>query len=231
MNVDAAWLVVLAVAPGIVIAGVVWWLDRFDREPHDLVIGCFLWGAVIIVPVAVIEIGLGALVPLNRSVFGSAVLSAFGIVAFTEEAAKYLVARLYVYPRSDFDEPYDGITYCVMVGMGFATLENLLYVFSAESEPVGLALVRMVTAVPAHAANGVLMGYFLGSAKFASRRWGYHLAALASAVTAHGLYDVFLFYENPGLITLGALVVLGIATWLSIRAIKQHLQASPFREQ
>ncbi len=225
------WLLALAVGPGVAIAGIIWWLDRYDREPHDLAIGCFFWGAIVTIPVVFIELGLGAIFPLDRSMLGSAIVSAFGVVALTEELAKYLVVRLYVYPRADFDEPYDGITYCVMVGMGFATVENVFYILGEESGQFELAMVRMFTAIPAHAANGVLMGYFLGSAKFAAHPLRYHFAALGAAVTAHGFYDLFLFYGDAGLLTLGALVVLGISGWLSIRAIRRHQQASPFRSE
>jgi RsiW-degrading membrane proteinase PrsW (M82 family) len=227
---DTLWLFLLAAGPPIAIAGIIWWLDRYDREPHDLMIGSFLWGALVTVPVIIIELGLSELAPLDRSNLASAILSALGIIALTEESAKYLVARLYVYHRPDFDEPYDGITYCVVIGMGFAAVENVLYVLSEETGAWERALVRMVLAVPAHAVNGVLMGYFLGRAKFSATPKRYHAAALATAVSTHGLYDVFLLYDHAELLAGGALVVLAVAGWLSVRAIKQHVQSSPFRD-
>lgn len=224
------WVGVLAIAPGITIAGLVWWLDRYDREPHDLLIGCFLWGALITLPTGIIQIVVSSALSLNMDELFSVLLQAFLIVALVEETAKYLVVRLYVYRRPDFDEPYDGITYTVMAGMGFATTENLLYILGSDAESqLSIALLRMVTAVPSHGANGVLMGYFLGLAKFAHKPGRYHLAAIGIAMLTHGFYDAFLFYRNAGLLVSGAVAVLAISVWLSIRAIRLHQQLSPFR--
>lgn len=220
----------LAIAPGITIAGLVWWLDRYDREPHDLLIGCFLWGALITLPTGIIQVVFSSALSLNMNELASVLLQAFLVVALVEETAKYLVVRSYVYWRPDFDEPYDGITYTVMAGMGFATTENLLYVLGSDAESqLSVALLRMVTAVPSHGANGVLMGYFLGLAKFARNRWRYHLTAVGIATLAHGFYDAFLFHQHAGLLVSGAVVVLAISVWLSIRAIRIHQQLSPFR--
>ncbi len=54
---------------------------------------------------------------------------------------------LIIYPNKNFDEPFDGIVYSVFVGMGFATAENLTFVMQWSSS---LALLRMVSAIPAH---------------------------------------------------------------------------------
>ncbi|MCX7929413.1 MAG: PrsW family glutamic-type intramembrane protease [Chlorobi bacterium] len=229
---EQSWIMLLAIAPGPALGALVWWLDRYNREPHDLLIGCFLWGAASIVPVIVLQHTLVIIVQPDMNNLTSVILYAFGIIAATEELTKYLVVRSYVYWRPDFDEPYDGITYTVMVAMGFATTENILYVVGSDaSMQLGIALLRMFTAVPAHAANGVLMGYFLGLAKFTDTSRGLHIAACAAAIIAHGLYDVFLLYSNPGALTLGAFVVLAIAVRLSIRAIRIHQHISPFRDQ
>jgi RsiW-degrading membrane proteinase PrsW (M82 family) len=107
----------------------------------------------------------------------------------------------------------------------------VLYVLSEETGAWERALVRIVLAVPAHAVNGVLMGYFLGRAKFSATPKRYHAAALATAASTHGLYDVFLLYDHAELLAGGALVVLAVAGWLSVRAIKQHVQSSPFRDE
>ncbi|MCS7000747.1 MAG: PrsW family glutamic-type intramembrane protease [Bacteroidota bacterium] len=226
------WLVLLAIAPGVTIAGVIWWLDHYNREPHDLLIGCFLWGAVATVPVGLLQLLLSSLVPSGENDLLGVAIHAFVVIALLEEFAKYVIVRTYVFGRPDFDEPYDGITYTVMVAMGFATLENVVYVFSSDNDmQVAVALLRMITAVPAHGTDAVVMGYFLGLAKFTSHRWRYQVVGVGAAVLLHGLYDGFLFYGEPTLMVGGAAGVLALSVWLSVRAIRLHRLLSPFRSQ
>ncbi len=224
--------IVLSVAPGILIAAFVYRRDRYEKEPHALLLACFGLGMVAVAPAIGAEnlaVGLGFDKGHNvLRVF----IHAFFIVAFTEELLKYLVLCYFAMPKKDFNEPFDGITYSVMIAMGFATMENLLYVFDTRlPDPLNVALRRMFTAVPAHAANAVLMGYFMGLAKFARDRQALMFTALMSAVVAHGLYDFFIFLDRPGLIAFGALVVLSIVIVLSLKAIKIHSINSPFRVQ
>ena len=83
-------------------------------------------------------------------------------VGITEELLKFLVVMLIIYPNKNFDEPFDGIVYAVFVGMGFATAENLAFVMNGSAS---LAIMRMLSAVPAHFVFAVIMGYYLGKAK------------------------------------------------------------------
>lgn len=113
-----------------------------------------------------------------------------------------------------------------MVSMGFATLENVVYAFN---NGIGTAVFRMFTAVPAHACFAILMGYYLGKAKFEHKKSFYAWHALGIATLFHGVYDYFLFISFvPGL-ALGAMVSLGIGIWLSRKAIKIHQHVSPFK--
>lgn len=91
-------------------------------------------------------------------------IKAFFVVALIEEFSKYIFVRFYSQPKKYFNEPFDGIVYAVMVSMGFAAIENIAYVSQGG---MGTAIVRAFTAVPAHATFAVLMGYFMGLAKFA----------------------------------------------------------------
>jgi RsiW-degrading membrane proteinase PrsW (M82 family) len=113
-----------------------------------------------------------------------------------------------------------------MVGMGFATLENILYVFQYGA-PTGFA--RMFTAVPAHATFAVLMGYFLGKAKFTHRKGFYYsFIALLTATAFHGSYDYFWFISYIPSIWVGAILSLVAALVLSRKAIRIHQDSSPF---
>jgi RsiW-degrading membrane proteinase PrsW (M82 family) len=95
-----------------------------------------------------------------------------------------------------------------MLGMGYATAENILYVLNWNSD---VSVLRMFTTVPAHAVFAVIMGYFLGEAKlFRNKTFLYSALALFVAAFAHGYYDYFLRLVNiPGL-WMGAAVSLVI---------------------
>ena len=151
---------------------------------------------------------------------------AFFKVGLVEELSKFIFIRFVLYRNRNFNEPFDGIVYAVMVGMGFATFENFLYVFQYG---VATGVLRMFTAVPAHAMFAVLMGYFLGKAKFIHHReMFYSVVALLVATLFHGAYDYFWFISFvPGIWT-GAIVSLIVAFVFSRKAIRLHQQASPF---
>ena len=120
-----------------------------------------------------------------------------------------------------------------MVGMGFATLENVVYVFELGFMT---GLLRMFSAVPAHAVFAIMMGYFLGLAKFSHRHvFRYSLLALLTATLFHGAYDYFLFIaEINGVyagIWVGSVLAFVTGIILSRKAIILHQRASPFRQR
>ena len=151
---------------------------------------------------------------------------AFFKVALIEEFSKFAFVRFVLYPNKNFNEPFDGIVYSVTVGMGFATVENMIYVFQ---QGFLTGLLRLFTAVPAHATFAVIMGYFLGKAKFtANRQLYFSVLALLTATFFHGSYDYFWFISYVPGIWIGAIVSLVVGFVLSRRAISIHQQASPF---
>jgi len=169
---------------------------------------------------------LDILVPIEEHDLTEQAVHAFLLVALIEEFSKFIFVRGVLYNNKNFNEPFDGIVYSVMVSMGFATLENVVYAFN---NGIGTAVFRMFTAVPAHACFAILMGYYLGKAKFEHKKSFYAWHALGIATLFHGVYDYFLFISFvPGL-ALGAMVSLGIGIWLSRKAIKIHQHVSPFK--
>jgi RsiW-degrading membrane proteinase PrsW (M82 family) len=150
---------------------------------------------------------------------------AFVVVAGSEELVKFLFLRGYIYPKKEFNEPFDGIVYTVMIGMGFATLENILY----AEYGLQTTIVRAFTAVPAHAAFAVIMGYYVGMAKFEKQNRTLLMAqGFFGAVILHGAYDFFIFQNNFPMLTGLTIVTLVIGIFLSRRMIKMHQQISPF---
>lgn len=149
----------------------------------------------------------------------------FVVIALTEEFCKFIFVKR-ILRKSYVDEPYDAILYSVVVSMGFAFVENLLYVSGGG---IGVGILRAFTAVPAHATFGAIMGFFLGNAKFKNRKTLNTLLALAGAVIMHGFYDYFLFIKNIPLIQLGALVSLITGVLITMRAIRIHNHQSPYK--
>lgn len=226
-------LLALSLAPGIAIIFYIYSKDKYDREPFENLFISFLLGVICTVPAALIQrYGtplMGVFIP--RFSLAYYFVWAFLLVGISEEGCKFLVLRLYSYRQAAFNEPFDGIVYSVMVAMGFATLENVLYVFQ---HGVATGLLRMFLAVPAHACFGVLMGYHAGLAKFDVIKAPYHmLKGIALAVFFHGAYDFFLFLQDHpdvarfGLLSqvcliAGSLLSYWLAIRLSLRSIRQH---------
>lgn len=223
--------IALAIAPGLAISIFIFYRDAYNREPKLNLMLSFFLGVLSIVPAFFIENGLAGY--FNNSA-ASMAAQAFFLVALTEEACKFAALRIYAYRKKSFDEPLDGIVYSVMVSMGFATLENILYVIRSAEAGMGyqVALLRMFLSVPAHATFGVLMGYHVGRAKFEpAREKSLMLLGLFWAVFFHGAYDTFLFwqqspeikpYVSDMLLFLGAVASFIVALRLSFKLIGKH---------
>jgi RsiW-degrading membrane proteinase PrsW (M82 family) len=186
---------VLAIGPGMCLEHVLWARDR-EREPlWNLFLYLFL-GALSIFPAAVVEAVVLPALRTERSLLFFA-LQAFLAVALVEEGSKRWL--LHVRARRDrhLEEPFDYLVYAVAVALGFATLENVLYVYQ---HGVGVGLLRAVTAVPAHGLMGTVMGWRLARAACregdAARRER-RLAWLEPTLW-HGAYDFPLLAMNGG---------------------------------
>lgn len=221
-------LLLLALAPVLFIMIYLYVRDEYDREPLIHLLIAFILGILATFPVVYVAEQLKTLfqVDTGSDILGIAVY-AFVVVAFTEEGMKYLVLRNHAYRLKAFDEPYDGIMYGATVSLGFAAIENVLYVYNGGYE---VAIMRMFTAVPAHAAFGILMGYYVGNAKFMTKGSPQveRLLGLGIAILFHGLYDFFLFIPEEYIYIL-AFITLLIAIRLSKRAIKIHKANSPHK--
>src|SRR5438309_1499302 len=184
-------LLALAIAPGLAVCIYIFYRDVHDREPAINLVMSFIWGMLATVPAAFLERATKGLT--DNSIAGI-ILSSFVFIALVEEGSKFLALRIYCFNRRSFDEPLDGIVYGIMVSMGFATLENIVYVFEYG---MSTALMRIFTAVPAHATFGVLMGYYVGKAKFDFlKRRRLLIKGILFATLAHGFYDSFLYLNQ-----------------------------------
>ncbi|MEP7277775.1 MAG: PrsW family glutamic-type intramembrane protease [Bacteroidota bacterium] len=228
-------LLALAIAPGLAIILYIYRKDSYDREPKKYLLISFLLGMLSTLPAIAFQWSA-------RAVFGDIsgispvsfyAFFAFVIVGCSEETCKFAMVRLYAYPKKAFDEPFDGIVYSVMVAMGFATVENIGYV---QQHGIGTAVIRMFLSVPAHGAFGIIMGYYIGLAKFNREKSGiYLIKGLILAIFFHGAFDFFLFlqdntgvkeYISQGLLFMGAVASYYFAVQLSLRSIRLHRERS-----
>lgn len=220
-------LLALAVAPGIAICLFIYMKDKYNREPRSFLIISFLLGMLATVPAVLIE-ETGKMFLLSGTSTELTLVFAFVVVGCSEEGSKFFMLRLYAYRKKEFDEPFDGIIYSVMVAMGFATLENINYVYHYG---IGNAFVRMFTAVPMHAVCGIVMGYYAGLAKFRTNSGDFLARGWIMAVLLHGAYDFSLMDNNIPLISIGALLSLYFGIRFSLKAIRMHQEISPFRNR
>lgn len=221
-------LFALALAPGAAIMLYIYLRDKHEREPFGLLLISFLYGGLSTVLTLFIRWPVSALILIKDEEVAHQFFNAFFKAAFIEEFSKFFFVRFILFYNKNFSEPFDGIVYAVMVSMGFATLENVVYV---HQYGFATGIMRMFTAVPAHATFAIIMGFFIGRAKFTHRRVVYYsFIALLTATLFHGAYDYFLFISYiPGLVT-GAIISLIICFVLSRKAVRLHQQSSPFIE-
>jgi protease PrsW len=232
MNVFAA--ILAAAAPTAIYSVLIWWLDRYEKEPLGLIVVAFLWGSLPAIGLALaFELGLEA--PLAGSSLGPDV-TAWGLAPLIEEPVKALaLAGLFMFARSEFDGPLDGIVYGSLIGFGFSMTENLLYFLDAGPGLGGMFWVRSVIFGMNHAFFTSIVGLALGVVRYRQARAlgvGAFLLGLALAILFHALHNYAVRYQLAGLVASwlvqasGVLVVLAVAVlgWRNERLwIEQEL--------
>lgn len=220
-------LFAIAVVPGLAISYWIYHQDKYEKEPYLILFACFIWGGISTIPAVLGQMYFRDTEDPHSLL--TTFLFSFFVIALTEELSKFLFLRLYAYPKDAFNEPMDGIVYAVMVGMGFATLENLLYTFG-ETGGITTAIGRAFTAVPAHGAFAVMMGAYVGLAKFIpEKRDQYMLTSIALPVFFHGLYDFFLLQKSYEGMAILSILALSFAITLSRKLIHINQEISPFK--
>jgi RsiW-degrading membrane proteinase PrsW (M82 family) len=163
--------------------------DRVRPESPGVLARAALAGVIATAPIVVVEAVLSVAAPDTLSVAG-AVFAAFVIAGVVEETGKAICVRSFRW-NPEFDERFDGIVYAGWVGLGFAVVENVLYLAAAPTsgDYVATFLARSVLAVPNHAIWAGLSGYALVRKRFDGKGAGL-AEGLLPAILLHGLYDV-----------------------------------------
>ena len=189
------FLIIIAAAllPAVLLWGYIWKMDR-KKEPTSLLIKATCYGVLICLPVAMVESMISGVLFGEggpTTLFGTTV-DAFMVAAIPEEAFKLFALHRILKNNPYFDEHFDGIVYAVCVGLGFAGLENILYLFDNADDWLSVAFLRSLMAVPGHYAFAVLMGYYYSVYHFVNRSRRTWAMILVAPVLAHGLYDALL---------------------------------------
>lgn len=219
-------LLILAIAPGFFILWYVYNKDKYEREPKGLILATFFIGVGVAVPAGLIEYFFewSTGIPMTGNMLG-AFVGSFFVVAPVEEVAKFIAVRVKAYNAASFNEVMDGIVYSVAAALGFATIENVFYVFQFGT---ATGIFRAVFSVPLHALCGAIIGYYLGMKKVhGGQKKHFVVAGLLVAILFHGAYDFVLFSET----FLGILIV-PIMVFLFFAYKKRlfiALKDSPFR--
>lgn len=223
MNLD---LVLTAVTPGVAFALLIYFFDRYDKEPIQMLLKVFFYGAVAVIPTIVIENILSSF-----NIFAGpfrAFYTAFIVAGFTEEYMKRSVVIKHVYFNPVFNEKLDGIVYCVLSALGFATIENIMYVVFSFSDVESIGLYRAIFSVPAHMLFAVTMGYYLSLAKFADNiieSEMYFKKSLSVPAVMHGIYDFILMSEIQLLMLL--FIPFVIYLWINnLKKLNQYFHLS-----
>jgi len=146
-----------------------------------------------------------------------------------EEGFKFAALYFLIWRSRNFNEPVDGIVYAVFISLGFAGVENVLYVFNPQLGGMSTALMRAVVSVPAHGLFGIIMGYHFAIARFEPQNKSLRIfLAFFAPWLAHGVYNTILLsgYTYYLVVFVPFLLML----WHSgLKKIRMHLEASPFK--
>jgi len=230
---DKIFLFLIAILPTLALLLFFMYSDKF-KEPKKTVLSTFILGIFIIAPLEVFHYGTQMIIgePIEYNAF----FRAFFKASFLEELFKFCVLFFFCTKFTEFDEPMDGIVYGITASLGFALWENLQYIYMPEreiAESLQVAWARAFTAVPSHAFDGIIMGFFIGRHYFRDYKTKINLVwALLIPVTLHGFYDWVLMEEsiNRNFMYLIMIIELGLVTYLYRNLKTQQIVKKKERE-
>jgi len=217
--------ILLALAPVFIIAFYIYFRDKYEKEPWPILLLALLAGVFIAIPISFFEEFLSLLGKGSEGIFKS-FWDAFFVASLSEEGFKLAALTLLIWKSKEFNEKFDGIVYASFISLGFAGIENVIYVLKSG---VNVGIIRAITAVPAHAIFGIGMGFFFAQAKFyPAKRKKYLWYSFLFPFILHGFYD-FILMSGINILFL-IFIPFVIFLWVSgFRRMKQQNDASIFR--
>ncbi|MBR4506842.1 MAG: PrsW family intramembrane metalloprotease [Bacteroidales bacterium] len=188
---------VSAVVPVVLLLFFIYRKDKYQPEPLGKLLLAFFVGCLSVIPAAMMEgvIMIAApsaeYMPVLNGLFNG-----YLVAGLSEELCKLLLLLLVIWKSPHFDEFFDGIVYAAYLSLGFACVENIMYVFQGDDQ-MATALARGLLAVPAHFLFAVTMGYYVSLAKFdPGKKGGYLFKAFLYPMLLHGTYDALLMVSS-----------------------------------
>lgn len=199
------------VAPGLALLSYFYLKDEYESEPISVVLRTFIYGALLVFPIMFVQHVLETEY-IIKTEFADAFLSS----SLLEEFFKWFILFYAIYPHVEFDEPFDGIVYGVAVSLGFATVENVFYLLA---NGISHAMVRALLPVSSHALFGVIMGFYIGKAKFSEgKKAKWIMISLLLPILLHGLYDFILLSEEYWIYIIFPFMI--FLWWFGLRKVK-----------
>ncbi|MBR6402179.1 MAG: PrsW family intramembrane metalloprotease [Eubacterium sp.] len=233
-------MLLIAVVPAIALMIYIYFQDNHEKEPISLLIKIFLLGIFSALPAMLLELIAEKIINLT---FGGTTLIYFAVQAFfgvaiIEEGVKFLAAYFLTWRNKNFNYKFDGIVYCLFGSMGFAAIENVLYVFMSGTDlAVTTGITRGLLAIPAHGMCAIFMGYYYGNAKFlksyGNRAGCRHnlITGFLIACSLHAFYDFCLFTSMPIFIILFYIFVVIADIFTIIRIYKAKKENQKMYEE
>ncbi len=209
---ESAYLLPVALIPVAIMLIYIYKSETFEKEPIHMLITLLILGALSCIPIMIVEEAIGKDIQMDlysgaiKDQYTLAFRMAFLCAALTEEFFKFLFMFLYTWKKKEFNYKFDGIVYAAFTSMGFAGVENVIYLFRYNEARV--ILLRAVTSIPGHLMFSVFMGYFYGRARFAKSLgnsggcYGNLIMSLLSAIGLHGFYDFCLMTGDETFVTI-----------------------------
>ena len=227
-------LLLISILPAYLLGNYVYNHDKVEKEPKSLLTKLFVFGIISIIITIIISKVMELLFPFfeenHEDIIGMLIDNFIG-VALVEEGSKWIMLRLGSWNDKNFDYQYDGMIYAVFVSLGFATVENFLYVMQ---HGFVTGILRAIVSVPGHCFFGVFMGYYYGLAKKADLKGekssvpGYLFLSILIPVILHGTFDAALsaasiFNDDTSMmVILGLYILFVIFLYIvSFRKIRQ----------
>lgn len=187
-------LLVLAIAP---VATIILWIylkDKYDKEPVITLSKFFILGILVSALAIYVE---ELLIKLNTfSKIGYMIYISFIVAGLTEEGLKALILIPNLLREKNFNEKLDGIIYSVFLSLGFATIENIIYIlFEDPTSVFQVSIIRAIISIPAHMMFAIIMGYYISKYKFNSSKSKpktYLIMSIIVPILLHGIFDFIL---------------------------------------
>lgn len=222
------YLILLAIAPGVILTLFILFQDRYDKEPIRLLIKVFFFGMLATIPTVIVEI-TGRYFNIFAGIYGL-IFEAFIVIGLVEEFFKRRVVLKNAYSHPAFNERLDGIVYCSVAALGFATLENIIYVVTYYAVSPDIWIMRALLSVPIHMLLGITMGYYLSLAKYCTnpkKCSGYFKKSLLVPTLLHGAFDFMLMSDIPllSLTVIPFVAYLWISSMIKLRRYSKESKA------